>query len=228
MFKSFSLSNFFSPKKKADRHDPFMLSINDYFEMQKELKSVPAGPAHEIESAVVLAKYLLPQGNDITSMPANDAAELLAALNVKGNEVASDFPKLPGYKVYKKMNQLSIAQFIDLQMSINKVETNPEYMLSVFIVPEGHKYNDGYDADEHVKWIRNNVPVAYSNYIINFFLKWYLKSMRRILLFSRLKTVLTRVPKNTVDRSGAKAQKTAEINAYDKLITQIEYMLGFA
>lgn len=223
------LSNLFNRKPKRAQHDPFMLSINDYFEMQKELKSVPPGPAREIESAVILAKYLLPHGGgDIASMPAADAAELLGTLNVKGNEVASGFPQLPGYKVYKKMNQLSIAQFIDLQMSINRVETNPEYMLSVFIVPEGHKYNDGYDADEHVKWIRNNVAIAYSNYIINFFLKWYLKSMRRILLFSRLKTMLTRVPKNTADRAGAKAQKKAEINAYDKLITQIEYMLGFA
>ncbi len=208
-------------KKRKTCKSPFDLSINDYFKMQKELKGVKSGPSRSLECSLILAKYLMPTA-DLNSLPAERAMKLLSGMTVDTVENGGSLPSLPGCKMVKKMSELTIAQFIDLQMSINKIETNPEYALSVFIIPEGHKYNDGYDAEAHIKWLRDNVTIGESNCTVNFFLKRCLKYMHRTLLYFKLKTMMTRTPKKE------KLIKKAKIAAYDALITQIRSIRGSA
>ena len=45
----------------------------------------------------------------------------------------------------KDYEAMTAAQFIDFQQLSQDVEMNTVALLSVFLVPEGHKYNDGYD-----------------------------------------------------------------------------------
>lgn len=213
---------FFKRKRKNVFIDPFSLSIDDYFKMQNELRDIPDGPSRNIETIMTMLKYVDSGLNDIGDAPAGDAVKVLSQISVSTDELASGWPDLPGHKVFKKMSELSVAQFIDLQMSLPKAETNPEYLLSVFIIPKGHKYNEGYDTEEHIKWLRHNVSIGHSNYIINFFLKWYLKSTRRTLLSFKVKTVLTRVPKEQ------KEMKQKTIAAIDAMLAQIKYIRGFA
>lgn len=53
------------------------------------------------------------------------------------------------YKSNFDLTVVSVAQFIDYQNYIKNDKTNNyENILSIFVIPEGHSYNDGYDLDK--------------------------------------------------------------------------------
>lgn len=53
------------------------------------------------------------------------------------------------YKSNFDLTIVSVAQFIDYQNYIKNEKTNNyENILSIFVIPEGHSYNDGYDLDK--------------------------------------------------------------------------------
>lgn len=66
-----------------------------------------------------------------------------------------------------KLNNLSIAQFMDYQFLANNAENNVLKLLSIFLVPEGHKYNDGYDLEETFEDLYE-LPIEDVNGILNF------------------------------------------------------------
>ena len=202
---------------------PFELSISDYFEMQKELDDIKGDTAPDVLlKNAILAEYLLGVNrNSVLNMDRSDAIRLFSLLNVSTAE-ATRFPKPSGYKVFTKMSDLSIAQYIDFQMCVHEVETHPEKLLSVLIVPDGHEYNDGYDTAAHMNWLRDNIQIGESNKLITFFLKRYLTSTHRTLRFLRLLKKMSWVPKKM------RKEKKAEIELYDALITQTRFILGTA
>lgn len=53
-------------------------------------------------------------------------------------------------RVYRmiKFADMSMAQFMDYQELAKDVENNVHRICAIFLVPEGHKYNEGYDLDE--------------------------------------------------------------------------------
>lgn len=74
------------------------------------------------------------------------------------------------------LGNITTAQYIDY---INHCKTNDLCkMLSVFVVPDGHKYNDGYDMEEVMNDI-NMMPVTMVNSISVFML-------RQLQLFIRI------------------------------------------
>ena len=46
------------------------------------------------------------------------------------------------------LTKVTVAQFIDYQNYIKETPVKFEKVLSVFIIPEGHTYNDGYDLQQ--------------------------------------------------------------------------------
>lgn len=76
------------------------------------------------------------------------------------------------YKVNYNIGKLNMAQYIDFQQTIikkNYLENLPA-LLSIFIIPKGHKYNDDYDILELRKVLENNMTLDEALSII-FFLK---------------------------------------------------------
>lgn len=76
------------------------------------------------------------------------------------------------YKINYSLDKLNMAQYIDFQQTIikkNYLENLPA-LLSIFIIPNGHKYNDDYDIIELRKILENNMTLDESLSII-FFLK---------------------------------------------------------
>lgn len=65
-------------------------------------------------------------------------------------------------KVYRpvlNMQALSTSQYIDFQQLADKSREMPAEFLSILLLPDGHKYNDGYDMAEVVNDIENFMSV---------------------------------------------------------------------
>ena len=76
------------------------------------------------------------------------------------------------YKINYNIGKLNMAQYIDFQQIIikkNYLENLPA-LLSIFIIPKGHKYNDDYDILELRNILENNMTLDEALSII-FFLK---------------------------------------------------------
>lgn len=74
------------------------------------------------------------------------------------------------YTINYNIGKLNMAQYIDFQQIIvkkNYLENLPA-LLSIFIIPKGHKYNDDYDIIELRRVLENNITLDESLSIIFF------------------------------------------------------------
>ena len=98
------------------------------------------------------------------------------------------------YNVNYNIGKLNMAQYIDFQQTIVKktyLENLPA-LLSIFIIPNGHKYNNDYDILELRKVLENNITLDEALSIVFFF---YLRSISLIklkLLYYKLMLKITR------------------------------------
>ena len=67
------------------------------------------------------------------------------------------------------LNDLTTAQFIDYQTYV-KDDSKLVELLSVFLIPKGHKYNKDYDIVEVQNVIRENMPITQAMGLSAFFL----------------------------------------------------------
>lgn len=74
------------------------------------------------------------------------------------------------YVGFVDLTQVNVAQFIDYQNYLKESPVKFEKVLSVFIVPEGHTYNDGYDIKQ-VQRDMLELPFVVVQKISFFFLK---------------------------------------------------------
>ena len=73
------------------------------------------------------------------------------------------------------LGNITTAQYIDFQ---NYQKNNDEYKtFSVFIIPKGHKYNDGYDMLQVIDDIKS-IPIPIVNSLSFFFSRQFKESMR--------------------------------------------------
>ena len=80
-------------------------------------------------------------------------------------------------------------------------------MLSIFLIPQGHKYNDGYDMDEVMDdLLCLSIPDALG--VCNFFTQRCLKSIERMKMFL---TLMLRVEKLKAPKEQKEAIKATEI-----------------
>ena len=85
------------------------------------------------------------------------------------------------YNVYPDLTNLNVAQFMDYQTFITKpFRESYDKILSIFIIPTGHNYNEGYDILDVQKMIRENMSWVNIQSLLNFILVKYVKSYVRI------------------------------------------------
>lgn len=91
--------------------------------------------------------------------------------------------------ITKNVVKLTAAQYIDYQTFTSRkdYEKYLANILACFIVPKGMKYGDGYDVDEIVTWIGENLSIVDAMNICFFFRKKYLKLIRLTLTFLDLR-----------------------------------------
>lgn len=92
-----------------------------------------------------------------------------------------DFVLIP----VRDFEKMTAGQFIDFQQLCGDVEKNAVPLLSVYLVPAGKNYNDGYDIREVQRAIADNLSVQDSMEVLAFFLAKSLKLQADSLYSSR-------------------------------------------
>lgn len=123
-------------------------------------------------------------GDEILDLPLSQFAEKIKDLEFMNDEIVEKVPPKKisinnrDYDVTGLLGSITTAQYIDFNNHLKGKELNR--MLSVFIVPKGHKYNDGYDMEEVMEDILD-MPITIVNNLSAFFLRQYAKSIKAIL-----------------------------------------------
>ena len=92
--------------------------------------------------------------------------------------------KLPSFKIkiMKDVTNMTVSQYIDYQQFVLlPLREGYDKLLSIFLIPEGCKYNDGYDIVELQKEIREGLSWREVQTLLNFFMKKYLESILHTL-----------------------------------------------
>ncbi len=135
----------------------------------KELKAV-LEIEDDLEKIISLAELVL--GDSVTELPLQEFNEQIKRLEFLKSEIPTSVPpkhievKGKKYDVTSLLGNISTAQYIDFMKYAEDNDTAK--MLSVFVVPEGHKYNDGYDIFEVIKDMED-LPIPVANSITSFF-----------------------------------------------------------
>ena len=83
------------------------------------------------------------------------------------------------YNIFTDMRKVTTAQFIDFQTFYQDYEKNYCNILACFIIPEGHTYNDGYDAMELAELFREKLDVETAENVCFFFARRSERSYRK-------------------------------------------------
>ena len=128
--------------------------------------------------------------DDMTIAEANTYANTLEFIKTKPKvRVAKRSYNLGGHKynVTYNMTSLSTSQYIDFQQLADQSRDMPAEFLSVLLIPDGHRYNDGYNLEDVVKDIENYMNVEDCLALTAFFFSLLRISIRRsIRILARL------------------------------------------
>lgn len=151
----------------------------------------------ELEKGIAVLSVLCDVSeDDVYSLPINQLKGLLDGIswmnepysfdkNWKADSLTINGEK---YDIVCDINKFTVAQYADFQIYWNKRD-DVDYMarvLSVFIVPKGKIYNDGYDVVELIDILENNISINVWNSICYFFLNSCLLSIEASLYCSVL------------------------------------------
>lgn len=89
------------------------------------------------------------------------------------------------YELQANPNSISTAQYIDWYNSPKDMPENLDTAVSIFLVPEGHKYNDGYDLECVKRNINENMGVEDALTVCDFFSILYRVLIRRTVRMAR-------------------------------------------
>ena len=178
------------------------------FQMLQELSVM------EDENEIMLSIAELLLGEQVTDLPLSEFAKTVKQLDFLKDSLPEDVnpPKkveVNGRKYYMDclLGNVSTAQYIDY---INHAKTNDVCkMMSVFLIPEGHKYNDGYDMEEVFNDIQDlPIPVINStafffgrqfNAYMKIFRRYSVKQIKKTNLPKEMKEKLIKIVKDSSD-----------------------------
>ena len=160
-------------KKKSWRD----VSINEYFDLKEKLDD---GTLNEYDKEVIKLAFITEQDEDkIWSLSINEFRALQVQSLWMQEFPISDNPKFSTIKINKEtynidtnLQNFTIAQYIDFQSFYSKRKSNERVLgniLACFIIPKGHKYAEGYDIQELVSTLNNNLDILTANEIMFFF-----------------------------------------------------------
>lgn len=126
--------------------------------------------------------------NEIESLPLYSVSSYMSRLNFLQT------PPKPGktrraytlggtkYTVFKRIEDITAGMYIDFQNYCNgNLDEHISQILSIILIPEDHKYNEGYSLEDTIDDIDNNLGIEDALSLFNFFLKRLVKSTRTSL-----------------------------------------------
>lgn len=181
------------------------LKINDIKDLQVKSND---------EKDFMLGAYLNEmEYEDFISLPLSKTRDMMANM-----QFLYDTPKVPKrpqkvytlngrkYRLIRNAEDMTTAQFIDFQslQDGKGYDAHVVEMMSVFLVPDGHAYNDGYDKEQ----VENDIlelPLVEGLSIANFFMKRFTRLTQRFLIQLHL---ITKIASRTIkDKEQRKAFK---------------------
>lgn len=174
------------------------LKIGKYLEI---LEACKAG-GDELETQVTLIAALSGKTEaEILNMPITEYSALARSASFLSK--APELPDKPakvyevgGFRLVPVMDagKITTAQYIDFQTLAKHKEGKVVEILSCLLVPEGKRYNEGYDIADVHKAIREEMSVADAMGTYAFFLDSCRKSTRDTLYFSAVKLAAKKMP----------------------------------
>ena len=163
------------------------ISIQKYYDI---LDILDDRDSDEITKNVRLVSLILEKDEDeVWNMSLPDAGELIGKLRFLNDFKLPDKPNmkisLPGYEnleVMKDTTSMTVAQYFDYQQFVKMpLRESLEKILSVFLIPKGKKYNEGYDIVDLQNVIRNHLPFVIAQSLLGFMLRESVISLNRSL-----------------------------------------------
>lgn len=161
------------------------ISIQKYYDI---LDILNENDTDDITKNVQLVSLILGKDeNEVWNMSLPDAGVLIGKLRFLNDFKLSERPKmkisLPGYEnleVMEDTTSMTVAQYVDYQQFVRMpLRESLEKILSVFILPKGKKYNEGYDIIDLQNVIRNHLPFVIAQSLLGFILRESVISLTR-------------------------------------------------
>ena len=188
--------------KKNKEKNPFdweNISIDKYYEIKDILDDETDD---DITKNVKMVAVITDKDEDeVWNMDMAEAGEYISRLQFLNKFELPDNPNmkfnLPGYqlKVMKDVSKISVAQYVDFQNFVKlPLREGMEKILSIFLIPEGCKYNDGYDIIDLQKEIRENLSFRVAEGLLSFFMEKYGTLLIHSLVYCRKQVKKTKNP----------------------------------
>lgn len=167
------------------------ITINDFYELQ----SILGSDEPEEEKNINLVSFFYDMSiDDVLSLDSTKFAEYLNTISQifieQQNYKFTDPPKKikicdTTYNIKLVVDKISVSQYLDFQNYCKKSENFGE-ILSIFLIPEGKKYGEGYDLKETIKIFNENVDIITAKEIADFFLNRLAVSTKNIMTYFKL------------------------------------------
>lgn len=211
-------------KKEKNPFDWENISIDKYYEIKDILDDEEDD---DITKNVKMVAVITDKDEDeVWSMDMAEAGEYISRLQFLNKFELPDNPNmkfnLPGYqlKVMKDVSKISVAQYVDFQNFVKlPLREGMEKILSIFLIPEGCKYNEGYDIIDLQKVIRENISFRVAEGLLSFFIEKYGELLIHSLVYCR------RQIQKTKDKEMMEKFKKAEKEIQQKLDSLI-HLIG--
>lgn len=187
-------------KKRTSWRD---VTINEYYDLKERLTDENLTSYEQEVMKIAFVNNI--SEDDVWSLSINKFRNLqvealwLDEFNInekaKFNNISIDGER---YYVDTNLQNFTVAQYIDFQTFYPQRRSNERILgniLACFIIPKDKKYAEGYDIQEVVVTINNNLDIMTANEILFFFLLRYLISIMAIVNYFnyRLKKMKKRI-----------------------------------
>ena len=98
------------------------------------------------------------------------------------------------YDVFVSLKEMSVAQYIDFQTYVKDKDRYFKEMLTVFLIPHGKKYGEGYDVADVAEELGNHLSIVNAYSVLFFFILLY-QSLTKVTLDCSLKDMMKMMKK---------------------------------
>lgn len=168
------------------------ISINTFNELKNIDYNKEEGILGELEANVELLSILCDVEDEVIS---NLSTTEFHNLLMK-TEFLKEMPKVKvedtyiingtKYKLFLSLKQMSVAQYVDFQTYFKDQQKYFRELLSVFLIPKGMKYGEGYNIDDTINDIGEYLSIVDANSILFFFAILF-QSLTKVILNSSIK-----------------------------------------
>ena len=216
--------------KKNKEKNPFdwdNITIEKYYEIKDILDDETDD---DITKNVKLVAVITGKDeNDVWNMDMAEAGEYISRLQFLNKFELPKTPnmkiKLPNYDlvVIKDLTKINVAQYVDFQNFVKMpMKEGMEKILSIFLIPEGCKYNDGYDIIDLQKEIRENLSFRVGEGLLSFFIEKYGKLLIHSLVYCKRQVKKTKNPEMMEKLEKTEKELQQKLDSLIRLIGSIK------